>query len=75
VLYKEHAAKAGIKIEVVREPDDGFWSEVWMNKNWCLSYWQGRLTVDNDRSDICKEGGKSHGGVKSKILITDVKCY
>lgn len=28
VLYQEHAAKAGIKIEVVREPDDGYWSEV-----------------------------------------------
>jgi len=53
VLYKEHAAKAGIKIEVVREPDDGFLSEVWMKKNWCISYWLGRLTVDNDRSDFC----------------------
>ena len=46
VLYKEHAAKAGIKIEVVREPDDGYWSEVWMKKNWCFSYWLGRPTVD-----------------------------
>ena len=46
VLYKEHAAKAGINIEIVREPDDGYWSEVWMKKNWCFSYWLGRPTVD-----------------------------
>ena len=46
VLYKEHAAKAGIKIDVVREPDDGYWSEVWMKKNWCFSYWLGRPTAD-----------------------------
>jgi len=25
-LYKEHAAAAGIEIEVVREPNDGYWS-------------------------------------------------
>jgi peptide/nickel transport system substrate-binding protein len=75
VHYKEHAAKVGIKIEVVRELDDDFWSEVWMKINLCLWYWIGRLTVDNDRSDFCKEGGKSHSGVKSKIIITEVKCY
>ena len=46
VLYKEHAAKAGIKIEVVREPDDGYWSNVWMKKPWVMCYWSGRATVD-----------------------------
>ncbi len=30
VLYKEHAAKPGIEINVVREPNDGYWSNVWM---------------------------------------------
>jgi peptide/nickel transport system substrate-binding protein len=46
VLYKEHAAKAGIKIEVMREPNDGYWSNVWMKKPWVMCYWSGRATVD-----------------------------
>ena len=46
VLYKEHAAKAGIDIEVVREPNDGYWSNVWMNKGWSFCYWGGRPTED-----------------------------
>jgi len=46
VLYKEHAAKAGIDINVVREPNDGYWSNVWMKKPWCAVYWSGRPTAD-----------------------------
>ena len=46
VVYKEHAAKSGITIDVVREPDDGYWSNVWMNKPWCMCYWGGRPTED-----------------------------
>ena len=46
VLYKEHAAKAGITINVVREPDDGYWKEVWKSKPWCFCYWNGRPTED-----------------------------
>ena len=46
ILYKEQAAKAGIKINVVREPDDGYWSNVWMKKKWCMCYWGGRITQD-----------------------------
>lgn len=46
VMYKEQAAKAGINIEVVREPDDGYWSNVWMKKAWCMCYWGGRVSED-----------------------------
>jgi peptide/nickel transport system substrate-binding protein len=46
VLYKEHAAKAGITINVVREPNDGYWSNVWMKKPWCAVYWAGYPTED-----------------------------
>jgi peptide/nickel transport system substrate-binding protein len=42
VLYKEHAAKAGITINVIREPKDGYWSNVWNKKPWSFSYWAGR---------------------------------
>lgn len=46
VLYKEHAAKAGININVVREPNDGYWSNVWLKKPFCAVYWGGRPTED-----------------------------
>jgi peptide/nickel transport system substrate-binding protein len=46
MLYKEQAAKAGIKIEVIVESDDGYWSSVWMKKPWVMCYWSGRATAD-----------------------------
>ncbi|MEH6578377.1 MAG: ABC transporter substrate-binding protein [Amphritea sp.] len=46
VLYQQQAAKAGIKIEVKREPSDGYWSNVWNAKPFCASYWSGRPTQD-----------------------------
>jgi peptide/nickel transport system substrate-binding protein len=46
VLYKESAAKAGIDINVVREPNDGYWSNVWLKKPWCAVFWGGRPTED-----------------------------
>ena len=46
VLYKEHAANAGIEINVVREPNDGYWGNVWLKKDWVFSYWGGRPTED-----------------------------
>ncbi len=46
VLYKEHAAPTGIDINVVREPNDGYWSNVWLKKPWCAVYWGGRPTED-----------------------------
>ena len=46
VLMKEHASKAGININVERVPADGYWSEVWLKKDWCVCYWSGRATED-----------------------------
>ena len=48
VLYKEHAAKAGININVIREPADGYWSNVWLKDRcgMCESYWSGRPSED-----------------------------
>lgn len=45
-LIKASAAEAGIDVKVVREPADGYWSNVWNKKGWCASYWGGRPTVD-----------------------------
>ena len=46
VLYKEQAAKAGIRIEVMKEPEDGYWSNVWGKRPWFFSNWHGRPTED-----------------------------
>jgi peptide/nickel transport system substrate-binding protein len=45
VLFSESAKAAGINIKVVREPDDGYWSNVWLKKPFCTSYWGGRPTA------------------------------
>ena len=45
-LYVESAKKAGIDIEVVREPNDGYWSNVWRKVPFCYCYWGARPTPD-----------------------------
>ncbi len=45
-LIAASAKDAGIDIEVVREPNDGYWSNVWNKKGWCACYWGGRPTQD-----------------------------
>jgi peptide/nickel transport system substrate-binding protein len=45
-LYQQSAAKAGITIEVKREPGDGYWSQVWNKQPFSTSYWGGRPTQD-----------------------------
>ena len=46
VLYKEHAAKAGINLSIEQVPTDGYWSEVWNVKPFCVSVWYGHPTED-----------------------------
>ncbi len=46
LLYKEHAKKAGIKIEVKKAPADGYWKDVWIKKPWVGCRWSGRPTAD-----------------------------
>ena len=43
-LMAASARAAGININVVREPDDGYWSNVWMKKPFSACYWSGRAT-------------------------------
>jgi len=45
-LYQASAKNAGININVVQEPADGYWSNVWLKKGWCACYWSGRATED-----------------------------
>lgn len=44
-LYKEHAAKASINIEINRAPADGYWTEIWKKQPFCGAYWGGRVTA------------------------------
>ncbi|MEM7224563.1 MAG: ABC transporter substrate-binding protein [Pseudomonadota bacterium] len=46
ILYKEKAAAVGIDIDVVREPNDGYWSNVWNAKPFCVASWGARPTPD-----------------------------
>jgi peptide/nickel transport system substrate-binding protein len=46
LLIKDSAAKAGLNINVIREPKDGYWSNVWNKKPWSTCYWGGRPTED-----------------------------
>ncbi|WP_137701416.1 ABC transporter substrate-binding protein [Marimonas lutisalis] len=45
-LFQQSLAKAGIPLEVKREPNDGYWSEVWNKQPFCTSYWSGRPVQD-----------------------------
>lgn len=45
-LFQQSASAAGIQLEIKREPNDGYWSEVWNKQPFCTSYWGGRPTQD-----------------------------
>lgn len=45
VLFQDSAKAAGININVVREPNDGYWDNVWMKKPFVASNWYGRPTA------------------------------
>ncbi|MBX2806374.1 MAG: ABC transporter substrate-binding protein [Hyphomicrobiales bacterium] len=46
VLYAEQAKKAGITINVVREPNDGYYTDVWLKKPFTTVSWGARPTPD-----------------------------
>lgn len=45
-LFQQSCAGAGLNMEIKREPNDGYWSEVWNKQPFCTSYWGGRATQD-----------------------------
>ncbi len=45
-LFQASAKAGGININVVQEPADGYWSNVWLKKPFCACYWSGRATED-----------------------------
>lgn len=53
VAFKESAAPAGIRVKIQREPEDEFWSDVWMVKPFNTVWWDGR-TPDEAFSVVYK---------------------
>ena len=45
-LFAESAKAAGITLNLIREPNDGYWSNVWNAKPFCACYWGGRVVED-----------------------------
>jgi peptide/nickel transport system substrate-binding protein len=44
-LLQASAAQAGIKIELKKEPADGYWDNVWLKGAFVSSYWGGRAAA------------------------------
>lgn len=55
-LYQASAKPAGININVVQEPADGYWSNVWIKKPFSAAFWSGRATEDWMFSSAFEEG-------------------
>ena len=46
VLFQEAFNKIGLDMNIVREPNDGYWSNVWNVKPFCSCYWGPRPVED-----------------------------
>jgi peptide/nickel transport system substrate-binding protein len=44
-LVQSSASKAGLKVELKKEPADGFWDNVWLKGAFVESYWGGRAAA------------------------------
>ena len=58
----ETAAPAGVKINVVKHPADGYWSAVWLKKTFCMSNWFARPTADLRFSTTNLSGASGNEG-------------
>ena len=56
VLFKEHASKAGIEVNIIREPNEGYWTNVWTKKPFVMCFWAGRPTEDWMFSQVYAKG-------------------
>lgn len=45
-ITQQTAARAGLTLDIKREPADGYWSNVWMKKPFIGGRWQARPTLD-----------------------------
>ena len=61
IVYKEQAAKAGITVEIVQVPSDGYWSEVWLVEPFVACHWSQR-TADQVLNQIYTCGATWNDG-------------
>jgi peptide/nickel transport system substrate-binding protein len=45
-LYSQMAAEAGVTVNVIRDPNDGYWKSVWLKVPFCVAGWNMRSTAD-----------------------------
>ena len=57
VVYQEQAAAAGIRVTVKKESTDGYWSEVWMQKDAVTTRWNER-PADQALNEAFASGAK-----------------
>ncbi|MCB9944647.1 MAG: ABC transporter substrate-binding protein [Geminicoccaceae bacterium] len=78
VLFKESAAACGIDINVIREPNDGYWSNVWLKKPFVVVQWGQRPTPDVMFSLAYKKGApwnESHwDNERFNMLLDEAKA-
>ena len=55
-LYSEQLKPVGIDLKIIREPSDGYFSDVWMKKPFVASYWGARPTEDLILSTVYLDG-------------------
>ncbi|MBI2717277.1 MAG: ABC transporter substrate-binding protein [Rhizobiales bacterium] len=46
LLWQASAKACNIDINVIREPEDSYWDNVWLKKPFVASYWSGRPSAD-----------------------------
>lgn len=62
VLFQASAKGAGVELTPVREPSDGYWSDVWMKKPFTAVYWSGRPVEDQMFATAYKCGADWNDG-------------
>ena len=60
-IYQQSAAKAGINLEVVNEPVDGYWAKVWLKKPFVGANYGQRATPDMVFSTFFRDGADWNG--------------
>jgi len=45
-LFQAQVAEAGVAVKLIKEPADGYWSNIWLKKSFVMSSWSGRSADD-----------------------------
>jgi peptide/nickel transport system substrate-binding protein len=52
VTFKDMAAAAGVRINIVSHPIDVYWADIWKQVAFCTSNWNGRPTAEQMLSQV-----------------------